>query len=54
MSNVAMRVPPDVDAPHRLELMMTLPEGWKPSSDLTDEQRALADASPAVAESIAA
>ena len=32
-----MRVPPDVNAPHRLELMMTLPEGWKPSSDLTDE-----------------
>ncbi|MGH8241311.1 MAG: suppressor of fused domain protein, partial [Steroidobacteraceae bacterium] len=37
MSNVAMRVPPDVDAPRRLELMMTLPEGWKPSSDQTDE-----------------
>jgi hypothetical protein len=29
MSDVAMPVPPDVDAPHRIELMMTLPEGWK-------------------------
>ena len=29
MSSVAMPVPPEVDAPHRIELMMTLPEGWK-------------------------
>lgn len=29
MSDVAMPVPPDVDAPHRIELMMTLPERWK-------------------------
>jgi hypothetical protein len=33
MSSVAMHVPPDVSAPHRLELMMTLPEGWKPDAD---------------------
>ena len=33
MSSVAMNVPRDVSAPHRLELMMTLPEGWKPSDD---------------------
>jgi hypothetical protein len=33
MSSVAMHVPPDVSAPHRLELMMTLPEGWKPEDD---------------------
>ncbi len=38
MSNVAMHVPPDVTAPHRLELMMTLPEGWKPSDDIRDER----------------
>ena len=35
MSSVAMNVPRDVSAPHRLELMMTLPEGWKPSDDWT-------------------
>lgn len=29
MSDVAMPVPADVDAPHRIELMMTLPESWK-------------------------
>lgn len=28
-SDAAMPVPPDVDAPQRIELMMTLPEGWK-------------------------
>jgi len=33
MSSVAMNVPQDVSAPQRLELMMTLPEGWKPSED---------------------
>ena len=33
MSSVAMHVPPDVSAPQRLELMMTLPEGWKPADD---------------------
>jgi hypothetical protein len=33
MSSVAMHVPPDVSAPRRLELMMTLPEGWKPDDD---------------------
>jgi Suppressor of fused protein (SUFU). len=33
MSSVAMNVPPEVNAPHRLELMMTLPEGWKPPDD---------------------
>jgi hypothetical protein len=38
MSNVAMSVPREVNAPHRLELMMTLPEGWKPDSDSTDER----------------
>ena len=38
MSTVAMPVPSEVDAPHRLELMMTLPEGWKPDTDLTDER----------------
>ena len=36
MSTVAMPVPPEVSAPHRLELMMTLPEGWKPGDDLAD------------------
>jgi hypothetical protein len=36
MSSVAMHVPPDVSAPRRLELMMTLPESWKLSSDPTD------------------
>jgi hypothetical protein len=38
MSSVAMPVPPEVNAPHRLELMMTLPEGWKPDTDLADER----------------
>ena len=33
MSRVAMPVPPEVSAPHRLELMMTLPEGWNPSDE---------------------
>ena len=33
MSAVAMPVPADVNAPHRLELMMTLPEGWNPSDE---------------------
>lgn len=33
MSTVAMPVPPDVNASHRLELMMTLPEGWNPSDE---------------------
>jgi suppressor of fused protein SUFU len=33
MSSVAMHVPADVSAPQRLELMMTLPEGWKPTDD---------------------
>jgi hypothetical protein len=33
MSSVAMRVPRDVSAPQRLELMMTLPEGWTPDED---------------------
>jgi hypothetical protein len=28
-----MHVPPEVNAPHRLELMMTLPEGWQPAED---------------------
>ena len=37
MSNVAMPVPADVDAPHRLELMMTLAESWKPG-DAADER----------------
>lgn len=36
MSTVAMPVPREVDAPHRIELMMTLPEGWKPQTDLAD------------------
>ncbi len=38
MSNVAMRVPPDVNAPHRIELMMTLAERWKLSGDAADER----------------
>jgi len=38
MSKVAMPVPSEVTAPHRLELMMTLPEGWKPDADLADER----------------
>jgi Suppressor of fused protein (SUFU) len=38
MSTVAMPVPPEVSAPHRLELMMTLPEGWQPDGDLADER----------------
>lgn len=38
MSNVGMRVPPDVNAPHRIELMMTLPEGWRPGGDVADER----------------
>ena len=33
MSRAEMRVPPDANAPHRLELMMTLPEGWNPSDE---------------------
>ena len=33
MSTVAMHVPPEVNAPHRIELMMTLPEVWQPSDD---------------------
>ena len=37
MSTVAMRVPPDVSAPPRLELMMTLPEGWKLGGDIANE-----------------
>jgi hypothetical protein len=37
MSTVAMPVPAEVTAPHRIELMMTLPEGWKPETDLADE-----------------
>jgi hypothetical protein len=38
MSSIAMPVPPEVDAPHRLELMMTLPEDWKPDRDLSDQR----------------
>lgn len=37
MSTVAMPVPPEVSAPHRLELMMTLPEGWKPEGAVADD-----------------
>jgi hypothetical protein len=33
MSTFAMHVPPDVNAPHRIELMMTLPESWQPGDD---------------------
>jgi Suppressor of fused protein (SUFU) len=33
MSTVAMQVPSDVNAPDRLELMMTLPEGWQPGGE---------------------
>jgi hypothetical protein len=36
MSSAAMLVPPEVNAPRRLELMMTLPEGWQSDSDITD------------------
>ncbi len=38
MSNAVMRVPPDVNAPRRLELMMTLAERWKFSGDAADER----------------
>lgn len=38
MSNIAMRVPSDVNAPHRLELMMTLAERWKFRGDAADER----------------
>lgn len=38
MSSVAMQVPPDASAPRRIELMMTLPEAWKLSSDSKDER----------------
>lgn len=38
MSTVAMPVPPEVNAPHRLELMMTLPEGWTPDGDAADQR----------------
>lgn len=38
MSTVAMPVPPEVNAPHRLELMMTLPEGWTPDGDAADRR----------------
>jgi hypothetical protein len=38
MSSVAMPVPPGVDAPPRLELMMTLAEGWKLGADTADER----------------
>jgi len=37
MSTVAMQVPSDVNAPNRLELMMTLPESWRFSADRADE-----------------
>jgi hypothetical protein len=37
MSSVAMPVPPEVNAPHRLELMITLPEGWKPEGSVADD-----------------
>jgi hypothetical protein len=37
MSSVAMPVPPEVNAPHRLELMVTLPEGWKPEGTVADD-----------------
>jgi hypothetical protein len=37
MSSIAMPVPPEVSAPHRLELMMTLPEGWKPAGNVAEE-----------------
>jgi len=36
MSRTEMHVPPDANAPHRVELMMTLPEAWNPSEDLND------------------
>jgi hypothetical protein len=37
MSAVAMPVPPEVSAPHRLELMITLPEGWKPEGSVAED-----------------
>jgi hypothetical protein len=37
MSSVAMQAPPDASAPRRIELMMTLPEAWKLSSDTQDD-----------------
>jgi hypothetical protein len=37
MSSVAMQAPADASAPRRIELMMTLPEAWKLSSDTQDD-----------------
>jgi hypothetical protein len=37
MSSVAMQAPADASAPRRIELMMTLPEAWKMSSDTQDD-----------------
>jgi hypothetical protein len=39
MSDVAMPVPSEIDAPARIELMMTLAEGWKFGDDASDERR---------------
>jgi len=33
MSRTEMQVPPDANAPHRLEFGTTLPEGWNPSDE---------------------
>jgi suppressor of fused protein SUFU len=38
MSRLAMPVPHEVSAPHRIELMITLPEGWTPDSDSAHER----------------
>ena len=38
MSSVAMPAPPDANAPRRIELMMTLPEGWRLGADISDER----------------
>jgi suppressor of fused protein SUFU len=38
MSTVAMQVPPDMNSPRRLELMMTLPESWQLGADIADER----------------
>jgi hypothetical protein len=36
MSSEPMQLPPDVDAPRRVELMMTLPERWRLGADTND------------------
>lgn len=38
MCDIAMQVPPEANAPRRIELMMTLPESWPLGNDPSDER----------------